>query len=141
MIIARMRHPIHPLHGIILGSLPTLHGAAFLADVTYTRTSEIQWSNFAQWAIAGGLVFGAAALIPGVFSLMRHIVGARARPMLYLALLVGLWIVAFVNMLLHSRDGWYSVTATGVLLSFFSTLLAIAAAWIGYTGFARRGEA
>ncbi|MCW1430238.1 DUF2231 domain-containing protein [Novosphingobium sp. JCM 18896] len=141
MVAERLHHPIHPLHGIVLGALPTLFGAAFLADVTYLRTAQIQWSNFAQWAIAGGLIVGALALIPAGFTLLRHIVGARARPLLYLALLAGLWIVAFVNMLLHSRDGWYSVTITGAVLSFATTVLAIAAAWVGYSGFARRGEA
>lgn len=141
MAIDLVRHPIHPLHGIILGTLPTFYVSALLADVTYLNTSEIQWSNFAQWLIAGGLVTGAIALVAALFVLLRHLIGYRTRSLLYAGLLAGLWIVAFLNMLLHSRDAWYSVTGTGVLLSVITAVLALAAAWIGYSGFNRRGEA
>lgn len=137
----RTRDPIHPLHGITLGTLPAFYLSALLADVAYMNTSEIQWSNFAQWLIAGGLLAGGIALIPAVFTLLRRLVGYRLRALLYLGLLAGLWIIAFINMLLHSRDAWFSVTGTGVLLSIVTALLAIAAAWIGFSGFDRKGEA
>jgi len=141
MATEHLRRPIHPLHGIVLGSLPAFYMSALLADVTYRNTSETQWTNFAQWLIAGGLFVGGIALIPAVFVLLRHLVGYRARPLLYLGLLAGLWVAAMINMLLHSRDGWYSVTATGVLLSVISAVLSIAAAWVGFSGFIRKGDA
>lgn len=141
MAAERTRHPIHPLHGIVLGALPAFYVSALLADVTYMNTSEIQWTNFAQWLITGGLVTGGIALVPALFVLLRHLVGYRARPLLYLGLLAALWVMAFINILLHSRDAWYSVTGTGVLLSVITAVLAIAVAWVGYSGFIRKGDA
>lgn len=138
MAIDRFARPIHPLHGIVLGMLPAFYVSALLADLAYRSTSEIQWANFAQWLIVGGLVSGGIALIPGLFILLRHLVSERARSLLYLGILAVLWIVGFINILMHSRDAWYSVTVTAVILSFISAVLAIAAAWIGYSGFNRK---
>src|SRR5699024_11035226 len=97
----------------------------------------IQWSNFAQWLIAGGLLAGGITLVSAVFLVLRLRAGRRARPLTYLASLAAMWIIALVNMLLHSRDAWYSVTATGLFLSVLTAVLALAAAWLGYSGFER----
>ena len=60
--------------------------------------------------------------------------------MLYLILLAAMWIIGLVNAFQHSQDGWSSVGTAGLLLSILSTLLALAAGWVGYSGLRRAGE-
>ena len=54
-----------PIHAILLSFPIALFSTAAMADVTYLNTAEIQWTNFAQWAITGALVFGAPVVVHG----------------------------------------------------------------------------
>lgn len=131
------KHRINPLHAIVLGFPVALFTTSVATDITFLNTSEMQWSNFSSWLIAGGLVFGGIALLGAIWIAVRFVARPwRGRPLTHLALLGGMWIVGFVNALLHSRDAWYSVTATGAFLSAVTALLAGAAAWIAHGGFA-----
>jgi uncharacterized membrane protein len=48
--------------------------------------------------------------------------------------LLAMWVLGFVNALVHGTDAWASMPA-GLYLSALAALLAFAAAWIGYSGF------
>ena len=138
MTPASARHVLNPLHAILLGFPAALFAAAGVCDITYLRTAEIQWSNFSAWLIAGGLLAGAVVVLWAIANLIRTRSPApRGRPLAYLLLLAAMWVTGFVDALLHSRDAWYSVMATGLVLSIAATLLALAAAWIGHSGFPR----
>ncbi len=133
------RHVPHPLHSMLLaGSVPLFLGA-LLSDVAYFRSYQIQWSNFASWLIAGGLVFCGLAILFAVVNLIkaRHRTG---RPLIYLLLLVATWVIGFVNALQHAKDAW-AVMPAGLVLSVIVTLLACAAAWIGLSNLRDGGEA
>jgi uncharacterized membrane protein len=125
-----------PVQAILLAFPVALFTAAVVSDITYLRTAEIQWSNFSSWLIAGGLFFGGfvalLALISFLGSGRRH-----GRRLTYLLLLVAMWVIGFINALLHSRDAWYSVTPMGAFLSVVTALLVLIAAWIGYSAFPR----
>lgn len=120
---------LHPLHGILLAFPVALFPGALLADVTYLNSSEMQWSNFASWLIAGGLVFAGLSL---GWALIRVLLGRPGSRWLA-AVLAGLFVIGLVNAFQHSHDGWSSVGTTGLALSVISTVLALAAGWIGYT--------
>lgn len=120
---------LHPLHGILLAFPVALFPGALAADVTYLNSSEMQWSNFAAWLIAGGLVFTGLAL---AWTLARVIL-RRAGSRWLAAIMAALFVVGLVNAFQHSHDGWSSVGTSGLVLSVISTLLALAAGWIGYT--------
>jgi uncharacterized membrane protein len=128
-----------PLHSILLAFPLVLFASAVITDIAYLRSAEIQWSNFSAWLIAGGLFTGAFVLLWAVIAFFTNRQqSSRGRPLTYLLLLVAMWVIGFINALLHSRDAGYSVTPTALLLSVVVALLALVAAWIGYSGFIRR---
>ncbi len=133
------RIALHPLHAILLSFPVALFAGAVATDITFLNTSEILWSNFSAWLNAGGLAFGALALIWAAVTAIRwrH---ADRRPLIYLILLAIMWVVGFVNALLYSRDAWYSVTAAGAVLSALTALLALVAAWLAFSGFEREAR-
>lgn len=125
------RSGIHPLHAVLLaGTLPLFLGTA-LSDYAYSVSYHIQWSTFASWLIAGGLIFAGLALLCAVIGLIR----AEHRSMrswVYLLLLVVTWILGFINALIHARDAW-AMMPTGFILSIIVTVLTCAAIWIGFS--------
>ena len=75
---------LHPLHAVLLASTLPLFLGAVLSDWAYASTYEIQWTNFASWLIAGGLLFGVIVL---AWALVAWFVDAgrpRGRATLYL---------------------------------------------------------
>jgi uncharacterized membrane protein len=48
-----------------------------------------------------------------------------------------MWVLGFVNALVHAKDAWATMPE-GLYLSVITTLLALVAAWIGYSGFRGR---
>lgn len=126
--------PIHPLHAILLAFPFTLFLGALVSDLAYWSTFEIQWANFAQWLNAGGLVGGGFALLWALVNLFRLRSPGEARPAIYFAVLLAAWATGFVNALVHAKDAW-AIMPEGLWLSVGATLLALAAAWIGYIGF------
>lgn len=126
-----MRTGLKPLHDIILAFPVVLFVSAVLSDAAFLKTAQMQWSNFSAWLIAGGLVFGGVVILWAIVEVLR---ASTRRPLIYLLVLAAMWVIGFLNELLHSRDAWYSVTATGLLLSVITALLALAAGWIGFRG-------
>ncbi|MEN3950006.1 DUF2231 domain-containing protein [Iodidimonas sp. SYSU 1G8] len=126
---------LHPVHAILLAFPVALFPSAFIADIAYLNTAEIQWSNFAAWAITGAMLFGAAVFIWEIVSLFWGRARHARKPALVLSALLAVMLVAgLINALQHSRDAWSSVGATGLILSLLCTLLALAAGWIAYSG-------
>ncbi len=121
-----------PLHAILLaGSVPLFLGA-LLSDFAYYKTFQIQWSNFAAWLIAGGLVFGGLALLFALANLLRAERKA-GRPLTYFLLLLITWGLGLVNAFEHAKDAW-AVMPAGLVLSLVVTVLISITAWIGLSG-------
>ncbi|WP_193074427.1 DUF2231 domain-containing protein [Pseudomonas sp. FME51] len=123
------RSALHPLHAILLaGPIPLFIGA-MLSDFAYSSSYQIQWSNFASWLIAGGLVFTGLAVLCGLIGLFRanHRGGCA---LLSLLLLVATWIIGFINALIHAKDAW-AIMPSAPVLSVIVTVLACVAAWFG----------
>lgn len=137
MVPARSQTPtLHPLHAVLLAGTVPLYVGAMLSDITYAYSYQVQWTNFASWLITGGLLLGAVVLLWAVVDLLR---GDRApRSVVYSALLLATWILAFVNALVHARDAWASMPA-GLVLSVLVVVLACAATWVGFARM-RAGE-
>lgn len=132
------RGALHPGHAFLLAATVPLFLGALLSDAAYASSYQMQWSNFASWLIAGGLVFGALAL---AWALVELLSSRRrgGRNLIGFVLLLATWVVGFVNALVHAKDAWASMPA-GLILSAIVTLLAIAATWIGFSGL-RHGAA
>ena len=131
------RRPLHPLHAMLLAFPLALFVGALISDMAYVASYQIQWSNFAQWLNAGALLVGAFALVWALVELVRG--RRRGRTALYFLLLLAMWIAGLFGAFVHARDAWGSMPA-GLWLSALAALLAVAAAWIGYSG-VRPGDA
>jgi uncharacterized membrane protein len=122
---------LHPLHAVLLaGTIPLFLGAA-LSDYAYSSSYQIQWSTFASWLIAGGLVLTGFTLLAAIIGLFRAD-RRRGRYLVYFFLLLVTWIVGFINALIHAKDAW-AMMPTGFILSIIVTVLACAATWIGFS--------
>ncbi len=122
---------LHPLHTVLLAGMLPLFLGALLSDIAYSRSYEIQWTNFASWLIAGALVFCGLALLWAAVDLLR--VDRRGRrSWLYVSILLGTFLLGFVGALIHAKDAWASMPE-GLIVSMIVALLAVAATWIGFS--------
>ncbi|WDY60171.1 DUF2231 domain-containing protein [Pseudomonas sp. PSKL.D1] len=128
-----------PLHGILLaGSVPLFLGA-LLSDIAYYNSYQIQWSNFASWLIAGGLLFCGLAVLFALANLARA-ERKGGRPTVYLLLLLATWVLGLINAFEHAKDAW-AVMPAGLILSVVVTALAVIAAWLGLSNLRSGGAA
>lgn len=125
--------PLHPLHAILLAFPPPLFVGALLSDIAYMRSFQIQWANFSAWLIAGGLLVGGFALLWALVEVFRSGAARRKRALTYFLLLLAMWVLGFVNALVHAKDA-YATMPEALYLSAVAAVLALAAAWIGYSG-------
>lgn len=124
--------PLHPLHAILLAFPLPLFLGALLSDLAYRSSFHVQWANFSSWLIAGGLFVGAFAVLWALVNLFRGGGANRRRRIIYFVVLLAMWILGFVNALVHAKDAWATMPE-GLYLSAVTTLLAFGAAWIGYS--------
>ncbi|MDQ3288834.1 MAG: hypothetical protein M3Q42_11365 [Pseudomonadota bacterium] len=122
---------IHPFQAFLLAGTFTLFLGALLNDIAYWSTYHVQWTNFASWLIAGGLVSGGFALLIAVVGL-RHPARRRGRHLVYFLLLLAMWLLGLIDALVHARDAWAAMPE-GLMLSVIVSLLAAAATWLGFS--------
>ncbi|MET3793135.1 DUF2231 domain-containing protein [Aquamicrobium terrae] len=129
--------PLHPVHAILLAFPFPLFLAALIGDFAYWQTFHIQWANFSSWLIAGGLVGGGLAMLWALVGLFRYRGSGSSRPLIYFIVLLVMWVLGLINAFVHARDAW-AVMPEGLYLSTVTTLLALVASMIGYSGFRSR---
>lgn len=125
--------PIHPLHAIFLAFPLPLFLGAFLSDIAYASTYDVQWLNFAAWLNAGGLLVGAFAMLWAIVLVLRKPGARRGRPLIYLVALIAMWVLGLITAFVHGKDAWATMPE-GLYLSAIVALLALVAAWVGYSG-------
>ena len=126
--------PLHPLHAILLSFTFPLFLGALLSDLGYWVSYQVQWSNFSSWFISGGLFGGGFALLWALINLFRGGMAPKMRPTIYFVVLLAMWALGVVNILVHAKDAW-AIMPESLYLSAITALLALVAAWIGYSGF------
>ena len=130
------RPPFHPT----LFSFPiACFAGTLLTDLTYWKTAEMMWADFAAWLISAGVILGWLAAIVGVVDLVGHRYAAAPVPAWVYAVgnLVVLVLATF-NMLIHTRDAWTSVVPWGLALSAITVVLLVFTTSIGWTALYRR---
>ena len=137
---ATMDHPhvVAPgrWHAFLLAAAVPLFLGALLGDWAYWKSYEIQWSNFASWLVAGGMVFLGIALVCALIDVFRA--GRRGRALVHFALLLVAFVLGFINALVHARDAW-AVMPGGIVLSVVVLLLVAVATSMAFAGL-RTGE-
>lgn len=118
---AAERHPLH----LLLTAFPlAFFTAAFATDIVYANSANLQWQYFSIWLITAGLVLGGLAIVALLVARWRTR-GRRTTGALHGILAVVVWVTAFVNALVHSRDGWTAVVPEGIILSGVVVLLLV----------------
>lgn len=130
-IARHQRWPLNPVHAILVASTIPLFLGAVLSDWAYSSSYEIQWTNFASWLVAGGLVFTGLALAWSIVEAVAR-TAHRRRKWLYPLLLLATFVVGFFSALIHAKDAWAAMPS-GFILSIITLLLAIAANWAAYS--------
>ena len=125
------------MHVIVAIAAVPLFLGAVLADWAYARSTQIQWTNFASWLIAGALPLVAVALLWALVDVLRQRSMRHRRSTVYLLLLAGTFVLGFFNALVHARDAWAAMP-TGMILSVLVLVLCTAAGAVGMSGFLRR---
>lgn len=133
-----VQRALHPVHEVLLAATATLFLGALLSDLAYASSYQVQWTNFAAWLIAGGLVAGGLALAFALVGLLRSERRGGAY-LIYCLLLLATWVLGFINTLVHAKDAWASMPA-GLLLSVIVAVLACVATWMGFSSL-RTGSA
>lgn len=127
----RPARAIHPLHAVLLAATVPLFLGGLLADIGYGMTYQIQWTNFAAWLIAGGMVFTGLALLWAFIDLFRA-GRRRARAVACFALLLVTFALGLVNSFVHARDAWGAMPE-GLVLSAVVAVTALIATWLGFS--------
>lgn len=107
-------------------ALPLFIGAA-LSDWVYKSSFQIQWMNFSSWLIIGAMIFATLAIL-AVLAAGKIRGAAESTRWLTVVVLLFLWILGFINALVHARDAW-AMMPTGYILSLVCALLACIATW------------
>lgn len=113
---------------LLAGTVPLFLGA-LLSDIAYYKSYQIQWSNFASWLIAGGLLFCGLALLFALINLVRAR-EKKGQPLVYFVVLLATFVLGLVNAFQHAKDAWAAMPG-GLVLSVIVTVLACAAVWFG----------
>ena len=121
---------LHPLHAVFLAGTVPLSLGVLLSDLAYSSSYEIQWKNFASWLLVGGLVFGGVTLLWVIIDLFRAAMRTTLQ-FIYGSLLLVLWVLGFIDALVHAGDAFASMSAA-LNLSGIVAVLAIAATWLGF---------
>jgi uncharacterized membrane protein len=130
-------HPIHPM----LVPIPiACFIGALLTDITYAASAEMMWADFSVWLLVVGLIGGVLAGIAGLTDLLSNRL-IRAQPPAWPHGIgnVVVLILAFFNLLVHTRDAWTSVVPTGLILSTIVVLILPVTGWLGWSMVYRYG--
>lgn len=126
------------MHAVLATSALPLFLGALLSDWAYASSYQIQWINFASWLIAGALLLAGPALLWGAVEALVSRGPGRARAA-YLLLLLAVFVLGFLNALVHARDGWATMP-TGLAMSAVVFVLAAVASVLGLVAWQRKGQ-
>lgn len=134
VIVAR-----NPVHAALTSFPVACFTLTLLSDIAYWRTSNLLWQHFSEWLLLAGLVFGAFAVIArAVDFLFRRDMRASGFLWPYAIGSVLVFILAFLNSLVHAADGWTGVVPYGLILSGATVIVMLVTSWFGHARVRRR---
>jgi uncharacterized membrane protein len=123
------RHPIHSM----LSSFPiACFIGAFITDIVYWRSPDVQWETFSVWLLTAGLVTAVLAAAVGMIDFFANKQVRATKTGWPHALGMSLAVVLSIfNAFVHSRDGYTAVVPTGIVLSGIVVVSLVVTAWWG----------
>jgi len=130
----------HPIHAMLVPFPVTCFVGAFVTDIVYSRTANLQWQYFSIWLLAAGLLVGGLAAMVGFIDYFGDSRVRRARPAnWHMGINLLAWVLSLINAFVHSRDGWTAVVPEGLILSGIVVLLLLVSGWLGQSLVYRHG--
>jgi uncharacterized membrane protein len=106
---------------------------ALITDITYFATVEMMWADFSAWLLVVGFIFGVLAAIAGLTDFLgNRLIRAQLPAWPHMLGNIVVLILAFFNVLIHTRDAWTSVVPTGIILSIATVLILPVTGWLGW---------
>ena len=122
----------HVIHRLLASFPIACFTLALATDIAYWRTSNLMWLEFSAWLLLAGITFGVIAALYGAFYVPVRF-GIRivrfALPTIIGTLVM--LILAFLNNLVHTADGWTAVVPWGLTLSALTVLAMLVTVWFG----------
>jgi uncharacterized membrane protein len=107
---------------------------AFITDVAYWLTAEMMWTDFSAWLLIVGLIFGVLAAVAGLADFIgNRLIRAQSPAWPHMLGNLVVLVLAFFNVLIHTRDAWTSVVPTGIILSLITVLILPVTGWLGWS--------
>jgi uncharacterized membrane protein len=116
-----------PLRALAASSLI----GALVSDIAYWGTTDFVWADFSDWLVSAAVAVGFFGLIvAAVEGLFRKKSSGAELSLSYGLLNVTAWLLAVLDMFVHTRDSWTSVAPWGLALSLLSVLAVFASTWL-----------
>jgi uncharacterized membrane protein len=123
-------YPIYP----VLAPFPlAFFVGAFVTDLIYWRAPDAMWETFSVWLITAGLIMAGFCVVAGLIDAVGRHRNLTSAPVWPRALATAVaFALAFINVLVHSRDGYTAVVPTGLILSGLVVVILLCTAWMGW---------
>lgn len=83
---------------------------ALITAITYFVTAEMMWADFSAWLLVVGFIFGVLAAIARLTDFLgNRLIRAQLPAWPHLLGNIAVLVLAFFNVLIHTRDAWTSV--------------------------------
>ena len=130
----------HPIHRMLVPVPIVCFVGALVTDIAYAASGHMMWSDFSSWLILIGLIFGVLAGIAGLTDFLgNRLVRAQRLAWPHMLGNILVLVLAFFNLLVHSRDAWTSVVPIGLILSIITVLILPVTGWLGWSMVYRYG--
>jgi uncharacterized membrane protein len=130
----------HPIHAMLVPIPIACFVGALLTDITYFATAEMMWADFSAWLLSVGFIIGVLAAFAGIIDFFgNRSVRAQAPAWPHALGNLLILVVAFFNLLIHTRDAWTSVVPIGLSLSIITALILPVTGWLGWSMVYRHG--
>ena len=128
---SNLRDAALPIHRVLQSFPIAGFAGALVTDSVYAWTTDMIWSDFSDWLLAVGFVFGVLAGLAGLTHMVANwrLYAGRASAVYAVGSLV-VMILAGFNNLVHSRDAWTSVVPTGLTLSTATVVVMLLTFWL-----------
>jgi uncharacterized membrane protein len=129
-----------PIHSMLVSVPITCFVGTLLTDIAYWRTAEMMWADFSAWLVTAGVILAYLAAVAGLIDFLgNRRVRAQGPAWPHAIGNLVVLVLATLNMLIHTRDGWTSVVPWGLVLSAAVVLVLLFTGWMGWSMVYRHG--